>query len=223
MGLLELCDRRRPVPGRAQAAAVVQAQQGVLERHRHLRLDHVASRERRFGLGGRSSGYGQVAPAAGKRQGGRRQPGRRYGVLELAERGLGVVKSPEPISASASMALQLKMPGRPPTPRSLVARTGSVAASTPARSPRAKARQAPATAAQATARTSGNCSAAARAAPTCACAAGHWPRKARTWAERACARARSSGRSVSWAIEVASWACATAGPSRPGGSGPQSC
>ena len=47
-----------------------------------------------------------------------------------------------------------------------MARTGSVASSTPARSPRAQASEAPAVAAAATAMTTGNRSAAARAALT---------------------------------------------------------
>ena len=194
-------------PGRAQAAAVVEAQQGAFERHRHLRLDQAGLRERCFRLGrlGRlASGHGQIATAAGQCQGRRRKAAGRNGALELNECGLGVAEPAKPISASASRPRQLKMPGRPPTPRRPGCAHRFCREEYPARSPRAKASEALATAAVATARTTGNRSAAAWAALTCACAAGHWPRKARTWAMRACARARSSGRSVSCASEMAS-------------------
>ena len=56
-------------PDRAQAAAVVQAQQGVLKRHRHLCRDQVAPGERRLGPGRKPAGRGQVAPAASNGQG----------------------------------------------------------------------------------------------------------------------------------------------------------
>ena len=85
-----------------------------------------------------------------------------------------------------------------------MARTGSVARRTPARSPRAEASETAAMAAVATGSTSGNRSAAVRAALTCAWAEDHSPRKARTWAARAWARARSSGRSASCANAIAS-------------------
>src|SRR5580658_9391421 len=103
MGLLELCDGRGLVPGRAQAAAVVEAQQGAIEWHRHLRLDRVGLRERCFRLGRLASGQGQIATAASKRQGCRRKAGRRNGALELAERGLRVV---EPAQADQRVRLE---------------------------------------------------------------------------------------------------------------------
>ena len=62
------------------------------------------------------------------------------------------------------MARQLNSPGWPPTSRSVVARTGSVATSTLARSPCADASEAPAVAAAATATTNGDRSAASPAA-----------------------------------------------------------
>ena len=113
---------------------------------------------------------------------------------------------PRSMSADASIALQLKMPGQPPTPRSPVARTGSVAARTPVGSPRAEARETAAMAALATGSTCGNRSAALRAARTWSWAEDHSPRKERTWAARAWARDRSSGRSASCAHAIANWA-----------------
>ncbi len=56
-------------------------------------------------------------------------------------------RRPRPTRASASNALQLSTPGRPPTPGGPAARTGSAASITPAQSPWAKANDVPAMAA----------------------------------------------------------------------------
>ena len=93
--LLQAGDGRRSMTEPAQAAAVVEVQQGDLERHGRRRPDRTGPREGLLRPSLITHGRGQVAAASGARahRGSRSAVG--DGGIELVEGTFGVVKPPE--------------------------------------------------------------------------------------------------------------------------------